>query len=90
MPRKPKEYSFNDLDGCVSQTRSRITETMVGIYHGEQSGMQDEPEYPWITFCEEHGNLVGHQTLSLAKSWAPDPSGWCDDCRELLKRKYSL
>lgn len=87
-----KEYSFNGLAGCVSQSRSRITGkpmasspkatgALVGVYHGEQSGMEGDPDSPWITVCEEHHNLVGHRSLRLAKSHAVDPTMWCEDCQ---------
>jgi hypothetical protein len=88
MPKPvTKEYGFNDLAGCVSQSRSRITGTLVGIYHGEQSGMEDDPEIPWQTVCEDHGSIVGHPSLKLAKEHAPDPSQWCEDCRTALEAK---
>lgn len=78
----PKTYSHNDLCGCVAQTRSRITGTLVGVYHGEQSGMECDPEYPWLTVCEDHGTLATHRTLKLAREHAPDPTMWCEECRD--------
>jgi hypothetical protein len=77
-----KQHSYNGLAGCVKQSRSRLTGTLVGLYHGEQSGLESDPNCIWVTVCEEHSTLVGHQTLVLAKSWMADPSGWCDDCRD--------
>jgi hypothetical protein len=78
---KVREYGFNNLAGCVSQSRSRITGTLVGIYHGEQSGMESDPDVPWVTVCEAHNTLVGHPSLRLARHHAPDPTGWCQDCQ---------
>lgn len=75
-----KEYDFNGLAGCVSQRKAQTTGTLVGVYHGAQSGMEMDPEYPWITVCEVHANCVSHSTLALAKSHAADPEGWCEDC----------
>ena len=89
MPRAIKEYSFNGLAGCVVQRRSRITGTLSGVYHGVQSGMENDPDIPWQTVCEDHSTLVGHSTLKLAMDHAADPSGWCEDCREALKQKES-
>jgi hypothetical protein len=37
----------------------------------------------WATDCEDHGATCGHTTLADAKSAAPKPDGWCEDCREL-------
>lgn len=77
-----KEYAFNGLAGCVAQTKARQTGTLVGVYHGEQSGLEADLENPWVTVCEAHHNLVSHPTLKLAKSHAADPKGWCSDCGE--------
>ena len=82
-----KLYSYNGLAGCVSQTRARQTKTLVGVYHGEQSGMECDRDYPWVTVCEVHHNLVSHPTLALAKAHAVDPQGWCEDCREKSEAK---
>ncbi len=82
MTTVTKQYYFHDYAGCVSRHQSRITKTVVGIYHSEQSGYESDPEIPWVTLCEDHGFLVGHPTLALARQWAPDPTGWCDECRQ--------
>lgn len=77
-----KQYSFNGLAGCVAQMKVRQTDTLVGIYHGPQAGMEEDPSIPWQTVCEVHNTLVGHPTLALARSHASDPKGWCEECRE--------
>jgi len=84
-----KEYTHNGLSGCVQQTRSRITGTLVGLYHGDQSGIESDPEVPWTTVCEEHNTLVCHRTLRLARDHAPDPTGWCQECRDNVAEKNS-
>lgn len=81
MTRAVKQYAFNGLAGCVTQFRSRATKTLVGIYHGEQSGMEGDPESPFVSVCEAHNTLVGHGSLRLARLFR-DPTNWCDDCRE--------
>lgn len=53
----PRQYSFNDLAGCVVQRRSRITGTIVGLYQAEQAGMDPEAGR-WITVCEAHSTCV--------------------------------
>jgi hypothetical protein len=81
MPREVKQYGFNGITGCVVQRKSRKTGRLVGVYHGVQSGMESDPETPWVTVCEEHGMLVGHPSLRLAMGWAADPEVFCEDCR---------
>lgn len=87
MPRTVREYGFNGLAGCVEQRRSRKTGTLVGLYHGLQSGIEADPELPWVTVCEEHSTLVCHETLALARMTLPDPASFCDECREAEAEK---
>lgn len=75
-----KIYGYNDLAGCVQQRRARSTGTMVGVYHGDQSGIESDPTDPWVTVCEAHHNLMCHPTLALAKLHAAEPRAWCEDC----------
>lgn len=77
-----RHYSFSGLAGCVVQRRVRSTKTLVGVYHAEQAGIDSDPENPWVTVCEEHGSIVTHRTLAMAMSQLPDPSEFCEDCRE--------
>lgn len=78
--RRPRQYSFNGLAGCVEQRRSQQTGRMVGIYHNEQAGFDAEAG-PWSTVCEPHGSICAHTTLELARAHAADPLGWCEECR---------
>lgn len=87
MPRPVKQYSFNDLAGCVEQRRSRETGTMVGLYHGDQAGMENDPEFPWLTVCEDHSTISVHASLSLAKRTLGFPTNWCDECRDKIEEK---
>jgi len=34
----------------------------------------------WYTICDDHDQLVGHETLAMAKHHASDPLGWCEVC----------
>lgn len=77
-----KRYAHNGLAGCVQQRRAKSTGTLVGVYHGEQSGMETDPAEPWLTVCEAHSSLVAHPTLALAKRHAPFPESWCEECAE--------
>lgn len=88
QPRKgtkpgDKLYDYNNLAGCVSQHKAKATGTVVGVYHAKQSGMEvGEDDCPWLTVCEDHGVLVSHPTLKLAKHHAPCPDEWCHKCQE--------
>lgn len=77
-----KQYAFNDLAGCVVQRVSRKTRTLVGLYASMQAEMESDPELPWSTVCEPHHTLVSHETLAAAMATLPDPTNWCDECRE--------
>ena len=74
-----KSYDFNGLAGCVVQRRNRRTGFLVGLYHAEQAEL-DASAGPWATICEEHGHIVNHETLALARSHLADPGGWCEHC----------
>jgi len=36
----------------------------------------------WMTICEDHGHVEGHQTLENARFFASRPLQWCAWCRE--------
>ena len=80
------QYDFNGLMGCVIQSRSRITGTLAGLYQADQAGL-DPDAGRWVTVCEVHSTCVNHDTQRLARAHLPDPSSWCDDCREALANK---
>lgn len=88
MPKRiRKQYHFAGLAGCVVQNISKKTGTLTGLYASLQSGMESDPELPWVTVCEPHNTLVGHPTMDAARYTLPDPTNWCDDCRENEKEK---
>lgn len=97
MPEK--EYSLNGIAGLVETRRCRASGTQVSIYHNEQAGLDcgctfmagkkdHDPEfhYSFSTLCEDHGNLVIHKTLTLARSHAPMPE-WCEECQKIMEAK---
>lgn len=76
-----KVYNYNGMTGCIEQHKSRQTGKVVSIYRNDQAGLDDcDGEYPYSTVCEEHGWIVAHQTLQLARLHAADPLGWCEKC----------
>jgi hypothetical protein len=77
----PRQYDFNGLAGCVIQRRSRISGTLAGLYQAEQAGLDPEAGR-WVTVCEDHAACVNHATLAAARAHLPDPTMWCETCRE--------
>jgi len=72
-------------------TRARQTGTHVTTAHADDLGLdRGVSEYDgmettrWYNACEEHGSIVGHATLSLAKTFASVPAEWCEECREMV------
>lgn len=83
MGRKAtKEYGFEGFAGCVTQSRSRVTGTLVGLYHSEQAGIESDPATPWAVVCEKHATCVCVETLSVGYATLPNPCNFCDQCRE--------
>jgi hypothetical protein len=75
------EHAVDGRAGCVQLRRARSTGTLVGVYDGEQAGLDtDDGASPWSTVCEEHSTCVSHRTLALARDHAAAPEGWCEDC----------
>lgn len=88
MPRRVKVFNFDGFRGCVQRRKSRQTGKLVGIYHNEQAGMDSvDGEYPWSTVCEEHGQIIAHQTIELAKAHAATPLDWCEVCNGNIKEE---
>ena len=65
--------------GLIDYRKVRSTGTHVGIYDGEQSGM-DTSGGRWQTVCEEHSTIISHTTRKLAFWHAPCPEEWCERC----------
>ena len=74
-----REYSFNNLAGCVVQRKSRETGLLVGMYNTDQANL-DVAAGPWVTVCETHGQIVHHTTFKLAMWHLTNPTGWCTVC----------
>lgn len=81
MPRVRKQYCAGGRSGCVEIRRSRVTGTLVGVYHAEQAHL-DSDGGPWVTVCEEHGELVNHASLAAARWFRTDPREFCEGCRK--------
>lgn len=67
--------------GLVEAKVRRQTKRVVSIYLGDEAGLDTcGGEYPFSTVCEDHSQVICHETLSLAKGHAADPMGWCEVC----------
>jgi hypothetical protein len=78
-------YNYNGLCGCVQQRTCQASGTLISVFNNDQAELTDEdPEYPWVTVCEDHGSLCVHPTLALAKSHAAWPE-WCEECQPNLQ-----
>lgn len=86
MSQTPREIMEQNA-GAVWSSRARSTGTVVTVYRADEAGMEDDPETPWATVCEDHGSIVCHKTRRLAESWLAAPEGFCDDCRDALAAK---
>jgi hypothetical protein len=60
-------------------TRARSTGTYVGIYDGAEADM-DTCAGRWQTLCEDHGSIISHRTLALARRHRTSPEEWCEVC----------
>lgn len=81
-----KKADWPDYAGLRQYNRSRVTGHYVGVYDGEAAGMDTEGGR-WQTVCEPHGAILCHETLALAKAFAPDGDEWCEECRAELERE---
>lgn len=72
-----------DYAGLRDWRKARSSRTHIGVYDGIEAGM-DTFAGRWQTMCEEHGNIISHETLALARSHASVPEDWCEGCRDIV------
>lgn len=70
--------------GYRQATFSQTTGTMVVVLRAADAGIDDDPDYPWATLCDDHDSVCLHRTLAVARDFAPTPDAWCQGCREVL------
>lgn len=68
------------MTAALTSKRNRQTGTHIVVGHATDVGLDDDPEYPWWTICEEHGRVCSHPTLALARVHGAYPNGWCGVC----------
>jgi hypothetical protein len=71
------------------ETRNRMTGTTIVTGRGDdyRIDLSVDGDGPWFNICADHGAIISHTTLALARYFAPAPDNWCDDCRDLLEGK---
>lgn len=79
--RTVKTYKLDGISGFVSKSVARSTGVTVSLFHGDQSGLETDPEIPWMTVCEQHASCMGHKALRDARAWMAHPQVWCEGCR---------
>lgn len=70
---------FQGYAGWRSTHIARSTGRAVSIYDGIEAGF-DVCGGRWQTLCEDHGYIVSHETLSIARLHASEPEEWCGVC----------
>jgi hypothetical protein len=90
MRQEKAPARLRDAAGLRQLTRARGTGTLVGLYDGEEAGL-DTGGGRWQTVCEEPGHerqICSHMTLRLALSFASCPEEWCEVCSGQLPPYY--
>ena len=67
--------------GLREWRKNRRTGTTVAIYDGLAAAM-DTDAGRWQTVCEDHGAILSHETLALARYHAAAPDEWCEGCQD--------
>lgn len=70
---------FSDNAGWRATQVARSTGRPVSIYDGTAAEL-DTAGGRWQTVCEDHGFIVSHDTLRLARWHASAPESWCGVC----------
>lgn len=71
--------TLRDYLGYRAHTTARSTGTVVLLLNAEEADLDTDGGI-WATVCEEHHNLMNHETRALARSWMSSPEQWCEDC----------
>lgn len=80
--RRRRRRDAAEWAGYRSAAFARSTGTLVVVVDGFAAGIESPgmgaPRY--FTVCDDHGRLVGHSTLKLARYHASAPEEWCGIC----------
>jgi len=62
--------------------RTGVTVELVDTHHPDSR--LDPDGGRWATVCIDHGGLVNHDTLAIARSFLSVPWEFCPDCQETI------
>lgn len=79
MPLSELARRYSDNLGWRQTHIARTTGRPVSVYDGVTAGM-DLTGGRWQTVCEDHGWVISHETLKLARYHAAAPDEWCEIC----------
>lgn len=65
--------------GYRSAHIARSTGTLVVVVRNDEA-MLDEAGGAYSTICDDHGEVIAHETLRLARYHASAPEQWCEVC----------
>lgn len=81
MTRRERLAAARRVAGLRSAHFARETGTLILVVNAEEQGLDPgDGATKWYTICDDHAQLVGHETLALAKRHASNPLGWCEVC----------
>jgi hypothetical protein len=75
MAKEPKTDDY----GRVWRGKHWLLKTRLSVYHSKSAGLPTE-DSKYHAVCEEHGVLMGTNSIASAKSAAQDSASWCEDC----------
>lgn len=80
---QPRSYAFKGIPGCVLQSRSRYTGTLISIYRTQDLPLSNASKrfnFDWFVVCEDHDQSLPMPTLNQAKEKVPCSNEWCSSC----------
>ena len=60
--------------------KNRETGTYITVGNADQDGWCNSGG-DFYTLCEDHGQIINHETVSQARGWASNPTSWCETCQ---------
>jgi hypothetical protein len=67
----------------VITRKNRITGTRITMGTQAEMGMDDPDDLPYITLCEDHGELCSHPNYRFALRHMSMPE-WCSECQKIM------
>lgn len=80
LSRSERLAAAEHLAGFRQARFARSTGTLVLVLNAEEAGLDTEGGQAYYTLCDDHGFLVSHPTLGLARQHTSSPEAWCEAC----------